>query len=143
MSKPTGSGYLYLPNSLLRDQTAQAIEEGIKPVCPAATKTRFKDTGRPAIHCGIERNAFAVEDAPMAALRFCCYEYAQCPTWRAAKEGDPIIERVRKAEDKAARDAVTKRQIETGMRVDDKGLDPDTHPFERALIQEIEKEREK
>lgn len=101
-----------------------SVPEKLEPKCPAAQITRFADTGRPAIKCGVEGNAFAVEESPVAALGWCCGDYTDCPVWMAERENDDVIDRVLAAKEQGEQDRITRRQIERGIRFDDRGHGP-------------------
>lgn len=114
------------------------------PKCPAARLGRYTNTGRAYVRCGVERNDFAMADSAIAAAEWCCGEYADnprfgpCPVWVAAQEKDPALDRTYAAQEAVQQDALTARQIASGTRVDDKGLDPDLPSGTRELIEELE-----
>ena len=61
---------------------------------------------------------------PLAAASFCYGAYETCPVWMRAHDG-----RLKEIEANLHRREVarqTKRQIEVGVRVDDRGLTPPT-----------------
>lgn len=137
MSGLDGSGFIERNGVLVPD----SIPEKIEATCPAATVTRYKDTGRPAIICRVANDSFAVEENPMGSLGWCCGEYTDCPVWRSQKDGDPIVERQRIAREGAALRKQTERQVETGMRIDDRGVEDEQAYREELRGQELDPER--
>lgn len=146
---PKGQPVPVLPNpEQVRALEGRLLHEG--PKCPAARMGRFADSGRAYVHCGVERKAFAVADSPVAAIKWCAGDYAGadggqiggCPLWEAAQTGDPKLHETYAAQAKAAADAQTSQQIGKGIRVDDRGLDPDLPSGTREIIEEIERSAE-
>ena len=123
------------------ESDVREAERTLEAHCPAARLRNFADSGRMAVHCAVERNAFAVADAPMAALGWCCNPdaasgYTQCPVWRAQFEDQAALDRTRAAQDAAAQDALTAEQIRAGVRVDDREVEHDelVRRAHRAII---------
>lgn len=116
------------------------------PKCPAATLGTYADSGRVYVKCGVEKNSFAVADSAVAAIQWCCGDYAgadsdrfgPCPVWQAEQENDPALQRTYAAQEQAATDALTAEQIASGIRVDDKGHDPSLPTGTREVIEAIE-----
>lgn len=92
----------------------------LTPKCPAARAGKFADSGQLYIRCAIEQQYLSIADAPAAIEQLCCGDHTICPTWRAHKENDPVIDRQRQAIARRERDRITQRQIETGLRADDR-----------------------
>lgn len=98
---------------------ARALGDAKDPQCPAAKLGRYSDSGRQFLFCGVERKHFAVDTSPVSVHAWCCDQYTDCPVWQAMKESDPALERAKEADERQKVEALTKRQIEAGIRVDD------------------------
>lgn len=59
-------------------------------VCPAGLFIREGDRG-PGVHCKIERQFIPLRENPRSVIGYCAEHYTECPTWIAAKEGDPAV----------------------------------------------------
>jgi hypothetical protein len=110
------------------------IPDELEATCPAASITRFGNTGRPAVKCGIADDAMAVDDNPVGVLGWCCGGYESCPVWVAEKDSDPAVARQRVARAVSKRRQVTEAQIRSGMRFDDAGVG--RSDLERAIERE-------
>ncbi len=107
--------------------TVQAAQEGVLPEvkCPAAEARYFQNTGRPAIRCGVEQLAYAVEDSPNSAAMYCCNEdgYTSCPSWQSERNKNPKLREIAAKKDQRRQDRITERQIRDGTRFDDRGVE--------------------
>lgn len=95
------------------------------PRCPAASDGRYADSGRRFIHCGVSGDHYSIATSPNAAINFCCGEYTACPVWLAARSGETDVDLEKWKADMAQRraDRETRRQIEAGIRFDDRGVE--------------------
>lgn len=116
---------IILPGRAVREMVEDAKQRAFDKLpearCPAATLGRYADSGNAYLNCGVEQSHFPVSAAPMSVLNWCCGEYSGCPTWQAAKNHDAVVERTIRAREAAKQDAITRRQITSGVRVDDRG----------------------
>ena len=97
------------------------------PTCEAAHVGQYADSHRKYVRCAIAKDHFPLAGSnqmALAAASFCFGAYRTCPVWLRAHDG-----RLKEIDDNLHRRAVareTKRQIETGLRVNDRGLpDPE------------------
>lgn len=94
--------------------------EPMTVVCPAGEPVRDRKTGRQGVFCKIEDDSLTLAESAIAVACFCCHEYTECPSWQADRDNDPVVERQRQAKAQRKQDRLTERQVETGMRVDDR-----------------------
>jgi hypothetical protein len=121
----------------------ERLPERLEARCPAASIERFKNTGRPAIKCGVADEAMAVEDNPIGVLGWCCGGFESCPIWIAEKDHDPAVARQRVARAVAGRRKQTEDQIRKGIRVDDIGLEQRDAALERESERGRDPERDR
>lgn len=120
-------------------QLEKAEREG--RVCPAATTGRYADTGAHYCKCGIAGDHFNMENNPMAALVWCLGDHADCPVWQAKDDDPKKVVRVHAAREKAKQDALTRQQIISGVRFDDRQVQlTDAKERIQALVQEAQAE---
>jgi hypothetical protein len=94
----------------------------MKPTCPAATVGRFADTGGAYVRCGVEQEVIALKTSPVGVLTYCCGEFSECSSWQMAKDDPEKIAAIAARKELKAQEALRRRQIESGMRVDDAGV---------------------
>jgi hypothetical protein len=81
------------PSAILKEQNPDGPSE-VK--CPAARMGTYGDSGNTYIRCGVEGKHFPVRRNLVAASMWCCGDYGECPVWQAAKNHDPVVEKVQK-----------------------------------------------
>lgn len=118
----------------------EELEKSLEPKCPAARIGRYADSGNVYLQCGVEKVHFPVTDSPVSVVAWCCDKYTDCTSWQAAVDNDPNLKRMLEAREQAERDAMTKRQIEAGIRVDDRGIEGGIG--EQEIIRAIEEAEE-
>lgn len=94
--------------------------EPMTVACPAGEPVQDRQTGRQGVFCKIERQPLTLAGSPLAVACFCCHEYHNCPSWQAAVDKDPAVERQYKATEQRKQDRLTEDQIEHGVRFDDR-----------------------
>jgi hypothetical protein len=120
-----------LPAEKLPDLIYSTYEDlrtnGFTVHCPMGEAVK----GR-AVICRKARDLLGIRSDPLAIKLWCSSEHGYhdpqtgCPIWLGEKEGDGKIERTLAAREEAKVRLETARQIEAGIRVDDRGLDPDS-----------------
>jgi hypothetical protein len=108
----------YLPD-LVRETARSLREEGFTTTCPAAQA----DGQQIVVLCGVEREAILVSKNPLAVKMWCAGDHTECPSWRAAHDHDPVVERSQKAKVDAHLAAIRRRHEASGLRYPDR--DPD------------------
>jgi hypothetical protein len=117
----------------------QFFHSGGEAKCPAAQIGFYSDTRNRYLNCKVEdrlrpgKGHFAMADNPLGVMVFCCDEYGDCPVWQAEKTDDPIKDRVRAAYEQETAAATTKSQIESGLRIDDAGVEDSEIAGEQEL----------
>ena len=96
-----------------------------------------------AVICRKAQDILGIRSDPLAIKMWCADEFGYldeqtgCPIWLGEKVRDGKIERTLAARDEAKVRQETTRHIEAGIRVDDRGLDPDSeiafHDSENVL----------
>lgn len=81
--------------------------------------------GKQVVLCRKAKDFLTVAHDPLAIAMFCAstHGHQQCPVWQSEKDGTGMIERTLAAREEADLREATERQIETGVRVDDRGLE--------------------
>jgi hypothetical protein len=81
--------------------------------------------GGKVVVCRKARDFLTIKHDPLAICMFCTSAegYQQCPIWIGEKEGEGKIERTLAAREEAKVRQETTRHIESGLRVDDRGLE--------------------
>jgi hypothetical protein len=105
---------------MLIEQTADAlIHDGFELDCPAAKK----NGANTIVLCGIERQPIPVRSSPLSIAMWCAGDHTDCPTWQAARDRDPALERAAAAQAEHEHLATTEREIRSGLRIDDQGIE--------------------
>ena len=110
---------------LIREAGRELAEKGFTCVCPAART----DADHTVLLCGVEKSYFKVENNPLTVLMWCASpEYAAagekgCPVWQAQFDEPDIIDTVVNAQAQAKQDEITRQQIISGVRVNDRDVE--------------------
>lgn len=112
-----GRDDLILPAQVARELEIEGVFD--RPAtCDAAVVGQYADSHRKYVRCQIAGMHFPISDSPLAAASFCFGEHTTCPIWRRERDGELVALRAKLHRREQAR--ITQRQIETGLRVDDR-----------------------
>lgn len=116
---------LLLPGRVARELEIEGAFKG-DPTCEAASVGTYADSNRRYVYCAIAKDHFPLaggEGLALAAASFCFGAYKTCPVWMRAHDGR--LKEIEANLERRANDRATRRQIASGLRVDDRGLDPE------------------
>lgn len=144
-------GELFVPGqrpAIPEDMKRLAQERALAgATCPAANIGIYADTGNVRVKCEVESKArgvpvhFSAAEAAPTVIGFCCGLYTECPVWQAEKDDPDLIQRVALAEQRRQAEELTKRQIDSGMRVDDRDRGEDVQKAEAQKLVTRDQER--
>lgn len=110
---------LLLPATIARELEIEGTFDR-PPTCEAARTGTYSDSRRKYVRCGVTGDHYPIAEQPLAAAAFCFGDYTSCPIWMAHRDGALDAHNAKIA--RRATDRVTRRQIELGVRVNDRGV---------------------